>query len=159
MTDLRIQIRAETHLVAENARPINAVRRFNVGYVVFSDHLDEGYQMWRLAPDRFRHWARKLGKALEVLAEAVQLGRNARAEVPGSLRRLADAFEKMGVVYGSHDDPNVESREMCRMIGARVAKFPLTGRVAAGATVMFSRIIMGAPHVETRGATPFMSCA
>lgn len=147
LTDLRIQIRAETHLVQENARLIEAVRRFKVGYVVFNDHLEEGFQMWRLAPDRFQHWARKLGRTAEDLAEAIQSARSAQREVPRSLRRLADAFDEMGVIYGSHDDPDVETREHYRMIGARIAEFPLTRRVAAGAHAMFSPVIMGAPNV------------
>lgn len=147
LTDLRVQIRAETHLVHENARLIEAVRRFKVGFVVFNDHLDEGFQMWRLAPDRFGHWARKLGKTPEDLAEAIQVARDAHREVPRSLRRLADAFDDLGVIYGSHDDPDVETREIYRMIGARIAEFPLTRRVAAGAHAMFSPVIMGAPNV------------
>jgi alpha-D-ribose 1-methylphosphonate 5-triphosphate diphosphatase len=147
LTDLRIQIRAETHLVSESQRLIEAVRRFKVGYVVFNDHLAEGFQMWRLAPDQFSHWARKVGKTPEALAEAIQVARDAHAEVPRSLRLMAEAFDEMGVVYGSHDDPDVETREMFRLIGARVAEFPLTRRVAAGAHAMFSPVIMGAPNV------------
>jgi len=147
LTDLRIQIRAETHLVQETDRLIDAVQRFKVGYVVFNDHLEEGLQMWRTDEARFDHWARKLGKRSRDLADSIALARDSHDEVPRSLRRLADAFDRMGVHYGSHDDPDMETRETYRMIGARIAEFPLTPRVAAGAFAMQSPVIMGAPNV------------
>lgn len=147
LTDLRVQIRAETHLVAEAPRLIEVVRRFGVGYVVFNDHLEEGFQMSRVAPGAFDHWARKVGKTPEELAEAIQVARDKRGEVARSLCRLAEAFDTMGVVYGSHDDPDGETREKFRMIGATVAEFPLTHRAALAAHAMFSPVIMGAPNV------------
>jgi alpha-D-ribose 1-methylphosphonate 5-triphosphate diphosphatase len=147
LTDLRIQIRAETHLVSETQRLIDLVRRYNVGYVVFNDHLEEGFQMSRVAPTAFAHWARKVGKTPEDLAEAIQIARNARGEVARSLCQLAEAFDQLGVVYGSHDDPDGETRERFRMVGAHVAEFPLTHRAASAAHAMFSHVIMGAPNV------------
>jgi alpha-D-ribose 1-methylphosphonate 5-triphosphate diphosphatase len=147
LTDLRVQIRAETHLVSESRRLIETVRRFGVGYVVFNDHLEEGFQMSRIAPAQFEHWARRIGKTGEELAEAIQVARGAKGEVARSLCRLAEAFDAMGVVYGSHDDPDGETREKFRMIGASVAEFPLTHRAAAAAHAMFSPVIMGAPNV------------
>ncbi len=147
MTELRIQIRAETHLVSETRRLIEVVRRFGVGYVVFNDHLDEGFQMSRVAPAAFAHWARKVGKTAEELAEAIQVARDSHAAVPRALCQLAEAFDGMGVVYGSHDDPDGQTRERFRMIGATVAEFPLTHRAAFAAHAMFSPVIMGAPNV------------
>ena len=147
LTDLRVQIRAETHLVSQTQRLIEVVRRFDVGYVVFNDHLEEGFQMSRVAPASFDHWARKVGKTPEELAEAIEVARDARGEVARSLCRLAEAFDAMGVVYGSHDDPDGETREKFRMIGATVAEFPLTHRAALAAHAMFSPVIMGAPNV------------
>ncbi len=147
MTDLRVQIRAETHLVSETQRLIAVVRRFGVGYVVFNDHLDEGFQMSRVAPAAFEHWATRLGKTAEELAEAIQVARDSQGEVARSLCRLAEAFDAMGVVYGSHDDPDGQTRERFRMIGATVAEFPLTHRAALAAHAMFGPVIMGAPNV------------
>jgi len=147
LTDLRVQIRAETHLVGETDRLIEAVARHKVGYVVFNDHLEEGFQTARIAPERFDHWARKLGRSPEELAAAIETARDAAALVPRSLCRLAEAFDQQGVVYGSHDDPDVATRERFRMLGASIAEFPLTGAVASAAHAMFSPVIMGAPNV------------
>jgi alpha-D-ribose 1-methylphosphonate 5-triphosphate diphosphatase len=146
-TDLRVQLRAETHLVDAAERLIETVRQHRIDYVVFNDHLEEGFQMSRLAPDSFAVWARKVGKTAEELAEAIQSARDSKRDVPRSLRKLADAFDQLGVSYGSHDDPDGETREMFRMIGARIAEFPLTHRAAASAKAMSSPVIMGAPNV------------
>lgn len=147
LTDLRLQIRAETHLVAETARLIAAVRRHRIGYVVFNDHLVEGLHMARIAPTDFAAWARKVGKTAEELAAAIEAAAVRAKEVPRSLCTLAEAFDAMGVLYGSHDDPDGETREFYSMIGAKIAEFPLTRRAAVAAHAMMSPVIMGAPNV------------
>lgn len=147
LTDLRLQIRAETHLVQDTQRLIAAVRRHRIGYVVFNDHLMEGMHMARIAPTDFAAWARKLGKTAEELADAIDLAAANAKKVPRALRDLAEAFDQMGVLYGSHDDPDGDVRELYSMIGARIAEFPLTRRAAAAAHAMMSPVIMGAPNV------------
>ena len=147
LTDLRVQIRAETHLVDETARLIAAVKRFGIGYVIFNDHLEEGQHMARLAPTDFAAWARKVGKTTEEMAAVIDEATNKAKAVPRSLCTLADAFDALGVMYGSHDDPDGDARERYSMIGARVAEFPLSRRAAAAAHAMNSPVIMGAPNV------------
>ena len=147
LTDLRLQIRAETHLVGEAARLIAAVQRHRIGFVVFNDHLLEGQHMARIAPTDFAAWARKVGKTAEELVESIELAAARSKEVPRSLCGLAEAFDKLGVLYGSHDDPDGETREFYSMIGAKIAEFPLTRRAAVAAHAMMSPVIMGAPNV------------
>ena len=147
LTDLRVQIRAETHLVDETARLIAAVKRFGIGYVIFNDHLQEGQHMARLAPTDFAAWARKVGKTTKELATVIDEAITKAKAVPRSLCTLAEAFDALGVVYGSHDDPDGDVRERYSMIGARVAEFPLSRRAAVAAHAMNSPVIMGAPNV------------
>ena len=147
LTDLRVQIRAETHLVDETARLIAAVKRFDIGYVIFNDHLEEGQHMARLAPTDFAAWARKVGKTTEEMAAVIDEATNKAKAVPRSLCTLAEAFDALGVMYGSHDDPDGDTRERYSMIGARVAEFPLSRRAAAAAHAMNSPVVMGAPNV------------
>jgi alpha-D-ribose 1-methylphosphonate 5-triphosphate diphosphatase len=147
LTDLRVQIRAETHLVDETARLIAAVKRFGIGYVIFNDHLEEGQHMARLAPTDFAAWARKVGKTTEEMAAVIDEATSNAKAVPRSLCTLAEAFDALGVMYGSHDDPDGDARERYSMIGARVAEFPLSRRAAAAAHAMNSPVIMGAPNV------------
>lgn len=68
-------------------------------------------------------------------------------EVPRHLCRLAEAFDEIGVIYGSHDDPDAETRERYSMIGARIAEFPTSRRAAATAKAMNDPVLMGAPNV------------
>ncbi|MGB8812017.1 MAG: alpha-D-ribose 1-methylphosphonate 5-triphosphate diphosphatase [Paracoccaceae bacterium] len=147
LTDLRLQIRAETHLVSETARLIAAVKRHRIDYVVFNDHLSEGLHMARIAPTDFATWARKVGKTAEELIDAIEAAAARARDVPRSLCTLAEAFDAMGVLYGSHDDPDGETRERYSMIGAKIAEFPLSRRAAAAAHAMMSPVIMGAPNV------------
>ena len=152
LTDLRVQVRAETHLVAEVPRLIAAVERFRVDYVVFNDHLEEGFQMRRANPDGFAHWARKAGLTEAELSTRMEAAREQARAVPRALCAMAEAFDRLGVTYGSHDDPDAETREVYRMIGARVAEFPTTLRAAAAARAGDDPVLMGAPNVVRGGS-------
>lgn len=152
LTDLRIQVRAETHLVDAVPRLIEAVERFGVDYVIFNDHLDEGFQMQRSDPDGFAHWARKAGLTEAELAARMDAARRQAQAVPRALCDLAAAFDRLGIVYGSHDDPDAETREVYRMIGARVAEFPTGFRAAAAARAGGDPVLMGAPNVVRGGS-------
>ena len=147
MTDIRIQIRCETHMVDTGPALIDAVRRHAIDYVVFNDHLAEALEMRRAAPQDFALWARKLGRTPEAHLGAVERAAARAREVPRHLCRLAEAFDTMGVLYGSHDDPDGETRERYSMIGARVAEFPTTRRAAAAARAMMNPVVLGAPNV------------
>ena len=147
LTDLRLQIRAETHLVEAAPRLLAAVRRHRIGYVVFNDHLAEGQHMARISPVDFAAWARKVGRTAEDMAEVIEAAALRGKEVPKTLRAMAEAFDAMGVVYGSHDDADEDMRETFAAIGARIAEFPLTRRVAEVAQAMMSPVIMAAPNV------------
>ncbi len=146
-TDLRLQIRAEVHMVEDSARMIDAVNRHRVGYVVFNDHLDEAFDMHRNTPADFGLWARKVGRTADDMLTSLDRARENEAKVPRHLCTLAEAFDDLGVMYGSHDDPDGETRERYSMIGAKIAEFPTTYRAAAAAHAMMSPVIMGAPNV------------
>jgi len=152
LTDLRVQIRAETHLVDQVPRLIAAVERFRIGYVVFNDHIEEGLSMQRTNPEGFAHWARKAGLSPRDLSARIEAAWARTKEVPRSLLALAEAFDRFGVVYGSHDDRDAETREVYRMIGARIAEFPTTRRAAAAAKAGGDPVLMGAPNVVRGGS-------
>ncbi|PZQ99841.1 MAG: alkylphosphonate utilization protein [Cereibacter sphaeroides] len=147
LIDLRAQIRAETHLVDAGPRLIEAVKRHRIGYVVFNNHLEEGLEMRRGDPTRFALWAQKIGQKPEELLTSIERAAARSRDVPRHLCALAEAFDDMGVLYGSHDDPDGETRERYSMIGARIAEFPTSRRAAAAAKAMMNPVIMGAPNV------------
>lgn len=152
VTDLRVQLRAEVHLVDHGARLIEAVARHRVRLVVFNDHLEQAQEMRRLRPGDFVHWARRQGRSPEEMLAAIEAAARRAREVPRHLCRLADAFDELGVTYGSHDDPDGETRERYSVIGARLAEFPTTRRAAAAARAMMSPVLLGAPNVVRGGS-------
>ncbi|WP_126975982.1 alpha-D-ribose 1-methylphosphonate 5-triphosphate diphosphatase [Frigidibacter oleivorans] len=147
LTDIRLQIRAETHLVDAGARLIAAVERHRIGYVVFNNHLPDALEMRATRPAEFAAWARRLGRDPEDHLAAVEQAATRAREVPRHLCRLAEAFDRTGVLYGSHDDPDGETRERMSMIGARIAEFPVARQAAAAAKAMNDPVLMGAPNV------------
>lgn len=152
LTDQRVQLRVETHFVDAVPRLLQAAERFGLDYVIFNDHLEEGEQMRRTDPEGFAIWARKLGLGGHELAARLASATAAARAVPRSLCTLAQGFERLGIRFGSHDDPNAETREFYSMIGARIAEFPLNRRAAAAARAMGDPILMGAPNVVRGGS-------
>lgn len=152
LTDLRVQLRCETHLVETATQLLSAIRRHDVDYVVFNNHLEEAIEAAHSRPENLRHWAQNAGMMPEAFIAKVKdmLGR--KNEVPRHLCRLAEAFDEMGVTYGSHDDPDGETRESYSMIGARIAEFPTSRRAAAAARAIGDPVLMGAPNVVRGGS-------
>ena len=147
LTDIRLQLRCETHMVDSGPQMIAAIERFGIDCVVFNNHLPDAVEMQRTRPADFAIWARELGHSAETLGAAVDAVSAAEKRVPRHLCDLAEAFDRLGVLYGSHDDPDGETRERFSMIGARIAEFPTTRRAAAAAKAMNSPVLMGAPNV------------
>lgn len=152
LTDLRIQIRCETHTVETGLRLLEAVRRHKIDYVVFNNHLPEAFDLARDKPEALFHWAKQAGRTVEEHMARVKAASACGKDVPRHLCRLADAFDALGVLYGSHDDPDGETREHYSMIGARIAEFPTARRAAAAAKAMGDPVLMGAPNVVRGGS-------
>ena len=152
LCDIRVQLRCETHLVEHQQRLIETVERHRVDYVIFNDHLGEVEEARRARPERFAMWAHALGRTPEDYLASVERAAARAREVPRHLCTLAEAFDRLGVVYGSHDDPDGETRERYSMIGARIAEFPTTRRAAAAARAMNDPVLMGAPNVVRGGS-------
>ena len=153
LIDLRLQIRCETHLIDSGPRLLAAIRRHGADYVVFSNRLAEAIEQYRTQPPEPATWPERAGRTPEAQLALLESLAARGAEVPRHLCRLAEAFDTMGVSYGSHDDRDGETRERFSMIGARIAEFPATRRAAAAARAMGDPVLMGAPDV-VRGGSP-----
>ncbi|MEQ9694993.1 alpha-D-ribose 1-methylphosphonate 5-triphosphate diphosphatase [Shimia sp. SDUM112013] len=151
-TDLRIQIRCETHTVDTAAQLLAAVERHNIDYVVFNNHLDEALQLARLRPEEITLWAQKAGRTPEQHMRLVHDAQKQTPRVPRYLCNLAERFDQMGVRYGSHDDPDGDTRERFSMIGARICEFPTARPAAALAKAVGDHVLMGAPNVVRGGS-------
>ena len=152
LTDLRVQIRCETHTVDTIDRLLAAIRRYRVDYVVFNNHLPEALLLAQTDPARLSHWAAGAGRSAEAHLDRVHLAEAQRRHVPRYLCRLAEAFDTLGVTYGSHDDGDGETREYFSQIGAKVCEFPTRRAAAALARAVGDPILMGAPNVVRGGS-------
>ncbi len=152
LTDLRIQIRCETHMVDSGPRMLKAIEQHGITYVVFNNHLHEAVDYARDQPEVIFHWARQAGRTPDEHMALVNGALNRSADVPRHLCKLADGFDRLGVTYGSHDDSDGETREHYSMIGARIAEFPTSRRAAAAAKAMNDPVLMGAPNVVRGGS-------
>jgi alpha-D-ribose 1-methylphosphonate 5-triphosphate diphosphatase len=151
--DLRLLLCVETHLVGEDERLIALVARHGIGQVAFRDSLTGMLELAAAEPRRFAARAARAGRSPEEMTTAMREARARSREVPRHLCRLAEAFDAMGVVYGSLGDPDAETREMYSMIGARVAVFPSSRRVAAAARAMGDPVVLSAGDVAAERVT------
>ncbi len=147
LTDLRIQIRHETHMTQSEDRLLAAIRRYGVDYVIFNNHLDEALDFARTNPGLLDEWANRTGRTAQEHLKIVREAQERASDVPRHLCRLAEAFDTLGVAYGSHDDCTGEGREWYAMIGAKICEFPTARPPAAAARAMGDPVLMGAPNV------------
>lgn len=152
LTDLRVQIRCETHTVGTRERLLTAIKKFGVDYVIFNNHLDEAIEMSHARPEDIAHWAKKNGRTSEEHMAMVWAARDQDKDVPRHLCKLAEAFDQMGVTYGSHDDPDGTTRETYSLIGAKVCEFPTSRTPAALAKAVNDPVLMGAPNIVRGGS-------
>lgn len=152
VSDLRMQIRCETHTVDTADRLLSAIRRHDIDYVVFNNHLEEALQLAREKPEEIMIWAKKSGRTADEHMTIVRQAFEQEDRVPRYLCTLADAFDTLGVRYGSHDDPDADTRERFSLIGASVCEFPTARGAAAVAKAVGDPIIMGAPNVVRGGS-------
>ena len=152
LSDLRVQIRCETHTVDTRERLLRAIERYGIDYVIFNNHLDEAIDMAKADPEGLAHWAKKAGRSAEEHLALVWESRNQSKDVPRHLCKLAEAFDRLGVTYGSHDDPDGDTRETYSLIGAKICEFPTARAPAALAKAVNDPVLMGAPNVVRGGS-------
>lgn len=151
-TDIRIQLRFETHMPRDHAALMAVVRDYHLDYIVFNNHLPEGLEMARTKPDRFAVWASMNGHTPDALLAIVEEAHKADAEIPAFLTTLAADLVAAGVTLGSHDDPDPDTRAFFRGIGARVCEFPTSVAAAQAADAAGEPVLMGAPNIVRGGS-------
>lgn len=152
LTDLRVQIRCETHTVETKDDLLRVIERYGVDYVIFNNHLDEALQMVNSRPEDLTAWANKSGRTAQEHLALVWKARDQDKQVPRYLCNLAEAFDRLGVTYGSHDDGDGDTREKYSMIGAKVCEFPTAVSPARLAKAVSDPVLMGAPNVVRGGS-------
>ena len=152
VTDLRPQLRFETHLLDLYASLPERLARWGVQYVVFNDHLPHARLAEGRKPPRLTGQALKAGRNPDVHFQML-LDLHARSgAVAAALDPLCAALVQAGVRIGSHDDNSPEMRALWRARGASVAEFPETQDAAQAARSAGDAVVLGAPNLVRGGS-------
>ncbi|MDX5414414.1 MAG: alpha-D-ribose 1-methylphosphonate 5-triphosphate diphosphatase, partial [Rhodobacterales bacterium] len=151
-TDMRAQLRIETHLLDDYPAILEAVARFGIGYLVFNDHLPHAALAAGKRPPRLTGQALKSGRSPEDHLALMQRLHDLSDEVPAALDALAARLTAAGVILGSHDDATAKGRALWRGRGVAVSEFPETREAAAAARAGGDRVVLGAPNVVRGGS-------
>ncbi|WP_238365801.1 alpha-D-ribose 1-methylphosphonate 5-triphosphate diphosphatase [Mesobacterium pallidum] len=151
-TDLRVQLRIETHMMDDFAEIEAEIARFGIGYAVFNDHLPHDRLAAGRKPPRLTGQALKSGRSPEAHLALMQALHTRSAEVPEAVSALAARLAAQGVRLGSHDDDTAAMRADWAARGCAISEFPETMEAAQAARDGEAMTIMGAPNVM-RGAS------
>ncbi len=143
--DIRIQLRYETFYLNGADQLLAWLEDGTVQYVVFNNHIPQ-FEQLREKPEHVARWAATIGLTPDdfwsLMAKTVEDG----VGVLDAITRLSEAMRRLGVPFGSHDDPDPETRCNYNAVGATIAEFPLTLAAAQTARDLGNPIIMGAPN-------------
>lgn len=152
VTDLRGQLRFETHMLDDFDAIPGLMARWGLEYIVFNDHLPHDKLAQGKRPARLVAQALKAARNPDRHFE-MMLDMHARsAEVPEALERLTARLLEQGVRVGSHDENTSAHRETWRGRGARISEFPETPEAAEAAREGGDGIILGAPNLVRGGS-------
>lgn len=150
VTDLRGQVRLETHLTDLFDALPGQLAEWGVTYLIFNDHLPHDKLAAGRKPPRLNGQALRAGRSPEKHLGIMQ---ELHARDPsGAVAALAPRLAAQGVRMGSHDDQNAETRDRWRDLGAAVSEFPETLAAAEAARAGGDVIVMGAPNVVRGGS-------
>lgn len=152
VTDIRAQLRFETHLTEFYERIPHLIAEWQVGYVVFNDHLPHDRLAKGKQPPRMVGQALKAGRNPDVHFQMMLDMHEKSVEVPEALDRLCAQLLPKGVRLGSHDDETKAQRDIWHARGVRIAEFPETLEAAEAAKASGDFVVLGAPNVVRGGS-------
>lgn len=151
-TDMRGQLRFETHMAEEWEGLPDRLTRWGVDYVVFNDHLPHDRLAEGRTPRRLTGQALKAGRSPESHLQILQTLHAQGPHVPAAMDALCTRLAAQGIRMGSHDDRTSDSRAAWRARGVSVAEFPETLEAAEAAQSGGDAVILGAPNVVRGGS-------
>ena len=151
-TDLIAQLRFEIHMLDHYADLPARVRDWQVGYLVFNDHLPHQRLAQGKRPAGLTGQALKAGRNPEAHLQFLQDLYARRDEVAAALDAVAPRLLADGVRLGSHDEATAEDRAIWRRRGAAISEFPETLEAAEAACAVGEPVILGAPNVVRGGS-------
>ncbi|MEP5151480.1 alpha-D-ribose 1-methylphosphonate 5-triphosphate diphosphatase [Planktotalea sp.] len=152
LTDMRAQLRIETHMMDDYADMLALIQEHAIEYVVFNDHIPHKRLEEGRKPPRLTGTALKSGRSPEAHLALMQGLHARRADVPAALKLFAKELIDAGSLIGSHDDNTAAQRAMFRDMGAQISEFPETREAAEATHETGGKIILGAPNVMRGGS-------
>jgi len=147
LTDLRAHVACDRTMVAAEEALVSLAETDTIGHVTFSDRAERASDLRLADPAGFAQLAWSNGSQPEAFAAAIDTALDTVRHVPRHLCRLAEAFDRAGLVYGSHADRSAETREHYSMIGARICHAPASAQVAAAAHAVGDPVILPAEDI------------
>ena len=152
VTDLHAQLRFETHLLDHYADLPAQIARWEIGYVVFNDHLPHDRIAAGKPPRSLNGQALRARRSPEKHHAYIRDLCAATAEVPAALDALCATLRGQSVHMGSHDDQSAEGRALWQARGVSISEFPETRDAAEAADQAGGAVIMGSPNVVRGGS-------
>ena len=151
-TDLRVQLRLETHMLDDFPEVLELLDRHDIRYVAFNDHLPhERLAAGRTIP-RLTGTALKSGRSPEKHLALMQALHARSDEVPAALETLCQTLTARGIRMASHDDASAGDRATWAARGVTISEFPESFEAAESAQNNGAPTILGAPNL-VRGAS------
>ncbi len=152
VTDLRAQLRLETHMLDIYCDIPALIDEWQVRYVVFNDHLPHARLAEGRQPPRMVGQALKAGRNPEKHFELLKDLHARTGDVPPALDRLCVELTARAIRLGSHDDATEAQRADWHARGVHVAEFPETPVAAEAARKLGDKVVLGAPNVVRGGS-------
>jgi len=151
-TDMRLQLRVETHLIDDHPAIEALIDAHEIRFVVFNDHLPHAALAAGKTPPRLTGQALKSGRSPGDHWALLKTLHARRAEVPAALDALCARLAAEGVLLGSHDDETAAMRETWAARGVTLSEFPTTEEASTAAAARGDSIVLGAPNVVRGGS-------
>lgn len=152
VTDLRGQLRFETHMLDLYDTLPQRMAAWGLSYIVFNDHLPHDRLAAGQTPKRMVAQALKAGRNPDKHLAMMQELHAGRAAVPAALDRLCAVLAAQGVQMGSHDDTTAVARAEWHARGVTVSEFPETLAAAEAAAEAGDHVVLGSPNVVRGGS-------
>ncbi|MEL6574173.1 MAG: alpha-D-ribose 1-methylphosphonate 5-triphosphate diphosphatase [Pseudomonadota bacterium] len=143
--DMRFQIRYETFFLDGADQLLAWLEEGSITYVIFNNHVPE-YQKLLDDPEHVSRWAASVGLKIPEFRALLEKTIAEGVGVLDAVKRLAETMRRLGIPFGSHDDPDPDTRRQYNDLGGRIAEFPVTLAAAETARALGNPIMMGAPN-------------
>ncbi|SPF79812.1 alkylphosphonate utilization protein [Pseudoprimorskyibacter insulae] len=142
--DLRAKIVCETHMSDYADRLLALIQRHSVKSVTFANTVAWSVKNPGMVPAG-------CGLPPDLLRLKASEAAQRTKSVPRFLCRMAEAFDGLGVSYGSIADPDGETRETYSMIGAKLCERPQRRSAAALARAVSDPVVLTVDQIAPHG--------